>query len=60
MPESSQAVAMPVPVPSSRKRPVGFEAARTWSNAPVRGSEAMLKLSSAVRASIAAQLPRVR
>jgi len=43
MPASSQAVPMPVPVPISRKRPPGVDAASTRKRAPVVGSEAIAK-----------------
>ena len=35
---------MPVPVPNSRKRPDGFDAASARKRAPVRGSEAMFEV----------------
>jgi len=41
MPSKSHAVAIPVPVPNSRKRPPGFDAASVRNNAPVRSSDAM-------------------
>ncbi len=52
MPANRHAVARPVPVPSSSKRPCGFDAARAFNSAPVRISDGMSKPSSAVRFSI--------
>jgi hypothetical protein len=48
IPERSQAVATPVPVPSSKNRPPGFEVARVRSSAPTSGSDAMPKFIRAV------------
>jgi hypothetical protein len=55
MPESSQAVAIPVPVPNSSKRLEGFDAASVRKRAPVRGSEAMLNDNAWVRSRIEAR-----
>ena len=43
MPDSSQAVPMPVTVPSSSSRPPGFDAASAARSAPVFGSDAMVE-----------------
>ena len=60
MPESSHAVPMPVPVPSSSSRPPGFAAASAARNAPVFGSEAIENPSFAVSAWMAASAGGVR
>jgi hypothetical protein len=44
---------VPVPVPSSRMRPAGFDAARVAKNALVRGSQDMAKPSAAESVMIA-------
>ena len=58
MPESSHAVPMPVPVPSSSSRPPGFAAASAARSAPVFGSEAIENPSLAVSAWMAASAGR--
>jgi hypothetical protein len=49
-----QALAGPVPVPSSRNAPFGFEATRVRSSSPVHPSDAMVKPIAAVSCAIAA------
>src|SRR6185295_19195354 len=53
MPDKSQAVPCPVPVPNSRSRPPGFDAARTANNAPTFGSETIVKSSALVSLTMA-------
>src|SRR3954471_697948 len=60
IPASSHVVPCPVPVPSSRSRPPGFDAARAESNAPTFGSELMLKPRAFVSFRIASIAAGVR
>jgi hypothetical protein len=55
MPSSSHAVDRPVPDPSSRNRPDGFDAASVRSNEHVSGSDAMTKPQARVSAQMAAE-----
>jgi hypothetical protein len=53
MPSSSHAVDKPVPVPSSRKRADGLDAAKVRNKEQVSGSDAIVKPKAQVSAQMA-------